>query len=206
MSVKTKKKNKSNQLIWTLPSVIVLLTALSTALLVGLVKQADTLSKYELVSQLDNQACRYLADRDSDSRINGGFELHTDAKESGAKLTYYCYTGDRTTDKTIHGKQIGGYVLGASVVYFSSKQAAETYAKEKLNPLRYWSEDGSKEIQDKNYTFLVTDEEKPYFDAYRVRANAVVRVSLPCNSNDFEACQTQANKLLNQELKGINVL
>ena len=206
MRTKSKKIQKSNQLTWALLSVIVLLTALSTALLVGLVKQTDTLSKYELLSHLDNQACRYLADRGSDSRISGGFELHTDAMESEAKLTYYCYTGDRTTDKTIHGKPISGYPLGASVVYFSSNKVAESYATEKLNPLRYWSDDGTEEIQNKNYIFLVTDEEKPYFDAYRVRANAVVRVSLPCNSNDFEACQTQANQLLDQELKGINVL
>jgi hypothetical protein len=172
----------------------------------GLYKQANTISKYELIGHLDNQACRYLDDRRRDYRVSGGFQLNTDANKSEAKLTYYCYTGESTRGRTIQGKQIVGYPLGATVLYFSTNKEAETYAVEKLNPLRYWSDDGSDKIQNKNFTFLVTDEKEPYFDAYRVRANAVVRVSLPCESNSFDACYMQANQLLDQELKGINVL
>ncbi len=204
MPNKTKKKksghyNKVN-------ITIIVLAALCIALFVGLYKQAKIISQYDLLSQLDNQACRYLADRGSDSRINGGFRLNTDANENDPKLTYYCYTGEIVKSKTIHGKPINGYSLGAVVSYFSSNETAETYAKEKLNPLRYWSDDGSDVIQNKNYTFLVTDEKESYFDAYRVRANAVVRVSLPCKNNDYDACDMQAHQLLDQELKGINAL
>lgn len=185
---------------------IVFLFAIIVALSWGFAKQADVISKYELLGHLDNQACRYLADRGADSQVSGGFALNTDSDENEAKLTYYCYTGKNVKGKTIHGKQIDGYSLGATVRYFSSNEAAEKYANEMLNPLRYWSEDGSDEIQDKNYTFLVTDEKEPYFDAYRVRANAVVRVSLLCKSKSFDTCDMQANQLLDQELKGINVL
>ncbi len=200
------KKSKKNILPMRLTTIIVLLVALSTALIVGIARQTSIISQYESLGHLDNQACRYLANRGEDFRVNGGFTLNTDAKKSEAKITYYCNTGDDVKARTIHGKPISGYTLGATVKYFSSNEAAETYAKETLNPLRYWSDDGSSEIQNKNYTFIVTDEKAPYFDAYRVRANAVVRVSLRCKSKDASTCDVQAHKLLDQELKGINGL
>jgi phosphate/sulfate permease len=206
MPSKVKKIKKNNQHVRALTAIIVLVTALVVALIVGLNKQANTISKYELLSHLDNQACRYLADRGSDSQVSGGFVLNTDAGKGDAKLTYYCYRGENVSGRTIQGKPIGGYPLGATVSYFSSNKAAEAYANNKLNPLRYWSDDGTVSVQNKNYTFIVTDESEPYFDAYRVRANAVVRVSLPCKTTSPEACDNQAKQLLNQELKGINAL
>jgi len=206
MPSKSKKTKNNKQQVWLLMTIIILLIVLSGALIAGIVRQAKVISQYELIAHLDNQACRYLADRGNDSRVDGGFVLNSKANKNGLKLIYYCYTGQATRSRTIQGKPIEGYSLGAIVSYFSSNTAAETYAKEKLNPLRYWSEDGSDQIQNKNYIFLVTDEKEPYFDAYRVRANAVVRVSLPCKSKNFSDCNMQANQLLDQELKGINVL
>lgn len=200
---KSKNTKKTKQQAWVI-STIVLLVALCIALIAGVTKQAHIINHYESIAQLDNQACRYLSNRGEDYRVNGGFTLNVDAKDSEAKLTYYCLTGDYSKDKTIHSKPITGYAFGATVKYFSSEEAAENYAKEKLNPLRYWRDDDVNRIQDKNYTFIVTDEKQPYFDAYRVRKNAVVRVSLQCKSMDPGACEAQANKLLDQELKGIS--
>lgn len=205
MPAKAKIKNVNSQLIWSLVLAILLTGALSIALVIALIGQAKIISQYDLLSNLDNQACRYLAERGADAQVNGGFRLASNANKEQAKLTYYCFTGESTKSKIVHGKQIEKYPFGATVMYFSNNEAAEKYANEKLNPLRYWGEDGSNEVQDKNYTFLVTDEKEPYFDAYRVRANAVLRVSLPCKSKSYEACDAQAKQLLDQELKGINV-
>ncbi len=205
MAKQRKNLSKSNKPVY-IQIIMFLLFTLIIALIIGLIKQANIISKYELIGHLDNQACRYLSERGDSAQVNGGFVLNTDANANEAKLTYYCYTGETTKDKTIHGKPIDSYSLGATVLYFSSNSEAEQYAKEKLNPLRYWSEDGSNKIQDKNYTFLVTDEEMPYFDAYRVRANAVVRVSLKCENKNLDSCNIKANQLLDQELKGINAL
>ncbi len=184
-------------------SSLVLICVLQTQLF----KQSELISNYELLEKIDNQACRYL---DNQPFVNGNFNLHNSAPADKPQLTYTCLTGEKTTAKEIHGKHIDAYEMGASVSYFSTNEAAEKFAEEKLNPLRYWGvdEDGQNKgiPQTSHFTFIVTDEKVPYFDAYTVKANAVLRVSLMCITDDPGACQNEAEFMLERELKGINVL
>ena len=99
--------------------------------------------------------------------------------------------------------------MGASVSYFASTKEAYKFAEEKINPLRYWGIDEEGQNNDNPqtslFTFVVNDEKIPYFDAYTVKRNAVVRVSLPCEGDDSEACTTQAETILKRNLKGITI-
>jgi len=174
-------------------------------------RQAETIANYELLEKIDNQACRYL---DRQIGVNGGFNLSPDAPAGKPKLIYHCHTGEITTAKEIHGKQIDAYPFGAEVLYFSTHEEAVKYAEENINPLRFWGvdEEGQKNgiPQTSKFTFIVSDERIPYFDAYTVKATAVLRVSLPCGDPDVTnggvACYAEAEAILDRELKGINVL
>lgn len=192
-------------------AVIAFLLIISGVLSWGLYKQTDVVSKYELLELIDNQACRYL---DKQPAVNGSFNLTADTPTGSPKLIYTCLTGESVEGGDIQGKYIDGYELGASVTYFSTNQEAEKYAEEKINPLRYWGVD---EVGQQNnipqtskFTFIVTDGKTPYFDAYTVKATAVLRISLPCSGSNPEeigaTCSAQAEAMLDRELKGINVL
>jgi hypothetical protein len=209
MMTKTKNskkdaKNYSQYVVVVAVALAALFGILGTSLLY---KQAELIGKYELLEKIDNQACRYL---DGQVAVNGGFDLEASAPKDRPKLVYKCTTGEMTGAKVIHGKPIDAYEFGASVQYFSSNEAAIKYAEEKVNPLRYWGvdEEGQKNgiPQTSRFTFIVTDEKVPYFDAYTVKATAVLRVSLPCHDADIQGCHNDANTILGRELKGINVL
>lgn len=192
---------------------VVALLALCVALGVPLAKQPNTLGMYELLEKIDNQACRYLYQQPA---INGSFNLNMNAKANEPRLVYKCTNGQVTTAREIHGKSIGEYELGASVMYFATNEAAERYAEKNINPLRYWGvdEEGQQNNipQTSRFTFIVSEEgesDPSYFDAYTVKANAVLRVSLPCASAESHGatnCYDEADSILKMELKGINVL
>lgn len=171
-------------------------------------KQYDLIGKYELLEMIDNQACRYL---DHQEQVNGSFNLTADSPSDQPRLTYTCTTGQTVEGREIQGKLVPAYYSGATVSYFASNADAEKYAEQKVNPLRYWSVDERGQQngipQTSHFSFIVTDEDKPYFDAYTVKANAILRVSLPCADPDNpEVCAQQAEEVLNREMKGINVL
>ncbi len=206
------KKNKSGLSIkkqYTLPLgvVIIVLFTMLGSLVVLFTRQTETIGKYELLEKIDNQACRYL---DKQKGVHGIFKLYDDAPKNKPKLVYKCTTGELTKAKEIHGKSIDAYQLGASVSYFSTNEEAIKFAEEKLNPLRFWGVDAEGQRngipQTSRFTFMVTDEQTPYFDAYTVKANAVLRVSLPCTNADPVVCHAEAEAILDRELKGINVL
>ncbi len=188
-----------------------LLLSLIVLLTVNLVRQHELVSKYELLEKIDNQACRYL---DRQAGVNGGFDLEADSPQDKPRLTYWCLTGERVFARQVQDKFVDEYDFGARVLYFSSREEAEKHAQQSLSPLRNWGvdEEGQRNgmPQTSRFTFIVSDVEHPYFDAYTVKANAVLRVSLPCGTPeeryDLVACQAQADALLNRELKGINVL
>lgn len=198
---------KGNRFLVPLFVLIFALVLSFIVVLAAFIKQAELISKYELIEKIDNQACRYL---DRQVAVNGAFDLTANAKDGQPKLTYWCWTGEKTSSKEIHGKFIDAYNFGAIVRYFSSNEEAEKFALEEINPLRYWGvdEEGQRNgiPQTSKFTFLVTDEAKPYFDAYTVKATAVLRVSLLCNSQDLNVCAAEGNAVLDRELKGINVL
>jgi hypothetical protein len=212
---KTKRASNKKQTLHFSPVylLIVALLALCIALGAALAQQTDTIGKYELLEKIDNQACRYLAYQSQSGGINGSFDLNLSARDNEPLLVYKCTNGQVTTDREIHGKGIGEYELGAIVMYFATNEAAERYAEENINPLRYWGvdEEGQQNgiPQTSAFTFIVTDEPVPYFDAYTVKANAVLRVSLPCpkaETHGVTDCYDEANSILKSELKGINVL
>jgi hypothetical protein len=212
LMAKTKKNPKSEKYFMPLAYSSVLLLAVILALLVGVLKQADVISKYELIEKIDNQACRYL---NGQPTVNGSFDLNATAKQNDPKLVYECKNGQSASARNIQGKNIGEYELGAKVMYFATNEEAEKYAEDNINPLRYWGvdEEGQQNgiPQTSEFTFIVTDEDVPYFDAYTVKSNAVLRVSLPCrNSSQTEDgitdCQDEARSVLQNELKGINAL
>ncbi len=202
-----KKKQQTDKTSLLLAIVASLALVIIGVMAVMLNKQANTLGMYELIENIDNQACRYL---DNQPAVNGRFDLTMDAPAGEPRLVYECYTGELNKSRDIHGKSIGQYEKGASVAYFATNQEALTFAEQQLNPLRYWGVDEAGQQanipQTSKFTFIVTDEKVPYFDAYTVKANAVLRISLPCdNTEDIKACQTQAEAMLDRELIGINV-
>ena len=208
---KSNKKNKKlrNNSRQSLPLgvlTLVLFILLAT-LSIAFIKQQQIIGRYELLEKIDNQACRYL---DNQPAVNGSFNLNTYTDQGEPQVTYTCLTGETTEPKEIHGKFIDKYNLGASVSYFSSNEEALKFAEENLNPLRYWGVDqeGQKNgiPQTSLFTFIVNDAKSPYFDAYTVKANAVLRVSLPCSNAAGDACYEEAESMLNRELKGINAL
>lgn len=210
VKLKTKIKNKHSLSFYAPHLLVILLFALCGVLGIVIATQNDTIWKYELLEKIDNQACRYL---NGQPGINGSFDFNVRAQDNQPKLVYKCTIGQVTTAREIHGKYVGEYELGASVMYFSTNDAAEHYSKENINPLRYWGvdEEGQKNgiPQTSKFTFIVTDEPVPYFDAYTVKANAVLRVTLPCpnvEKHGATSCPDEADAILDNELKGINVL
>lgn len=205
----TNRKTKPSSLAYG--ALLLLLVMVAGALLSGLIKQGEVISTYELLEKIDNQACRYL---DRQTGVNGGFDLNLNSPPNKPKITYKCLTGETVAAKEIHGKFIDEYELGARVSYFSSNHEAEKFAEEQLNPLRFWGvdEEGQRNNipQTSRFTFIIGDEKIPYFDAYTVKANAVLRVSLPCGDPDVMnggvACYAEADAILQRELKGINAL
>lgn len=209
-----KKANKQPsthdiELIVLIITVIVLITMIVTLVATNY-KQLDTIGKYEILERIDNQACRYL---DQQPEVNGSFDLNVNAPIDHPKLSYTCTNGQKVDANVIHGKPVGAYSMGASVIYFRTQQEALRYAEQKLNPLRYWEvtteEPGYNIPQTSSFVFVVS-EPPMYFDSYTVKANAVLRVSLPCPNPDDPTtagdCQEHALSMLRREMKGINIL
>lgn len=205
-----RKKFVPDPFVLVLVSCVILLVAMIAALVVTSYKQVDTIGKYEILELIDNQACRYL---DGQPEVNGSFDLDVDAPKDKPKLSYTCTNGQKVTAREIQGKTIGDYSMGASVIYFTTRDEANSYAEQKLNPLRFWGVDQAGQEagipQSSLFTFVVT-EPPMYFDAYTVKANAVLRVSLPCPSPDDPDtagdCQAYAESMLVREMKGVNIL
>lgn len=175
---------------------------------------SEEVSQHVALENLDNQACRGLS-----IAAASGFDISTRGLYSTSKLlnsnndnataNQKCLIYGSTQDDNIQGKKINGYSFGADVTYFDSKESAEKYAKNKVNPLRYWSPDATYT----SYTFIVTHREQKYFDAYSTKNNALMRISLPCNSTndenkDIDNCYLQADRtiaLFNKNLASFNL-
>lgn len=209
MAVANKKQKDRQFIAFCILTAVLLLTC--GFLFMQLNKQLEVTSKYDLLEKIDNQACRYL---DQQAEVNGSFDLTEDSPSDQPRLTYTCTTGQTVDSRQIQGKLVPAYYFGAKVSYFASNEAAEKYAEQNLKPLRNWGDDklGLEQglLQNPGYNFVVNDEDIPYFDSYTVKANAVLRVSLPCHDPDVKnggvACYEQAKSVLHREMKGINVL
>lgn len=165
---------------------------------------SDEITRYSSLSNQSNQACLGIS-----VASNSGFKINTDTLYATSELkdgstddptvNQKCIVGGSTQDENIQGKPIKSYNFGADVTYFTDSVAAKKYADSKVNPLRYWSPDSSYTY----YTFLVTHRDQLYFDAYAVKDNAIMRVSLPCNNN--EKTNANANNCILQAERTIAV-
>jgi hypothetical protein len=100
-----------------------------------------------------------------------------------------CFIGGNTRTVTKGTKvaeiDSNGLDFGAQVIYFESDQKASAYADSVVNPQRFWSEpnnDLTKEVPANKYFTSYVDGSIFYFDAYAVKENKVLRVTLPCGN------------------------
>lgn len=173
---------------------------------------SSEISRYRSLGNQSNQACLGVS-----AATASGFNVDTktlyvtselkDGSSDNPTANQKCIIAGTTQDEVIQGKSIKSYSFGADVTYFKNNQEAQDYANNSINPLRYWSPD----ISNTYYTFLVTHRDEVYFDAYSVKDNAVMRISLPCNDDEksnknISACQLQAERTLAVFNKKLNPL
>ncbi|HUP26374.1 MAG TPA: hypothetical protein VM124_01865 [Candidatus Limnocylindrales bacterium] len=174
------------------------------------------LQKYERLSTSSNQACIGIG-----IALKHGIELkHFDFDARGlvdpgqGKVAQYkCSVGTVVTKEWHNPDGSGGsegYELGSDVLYFSNPESAYRFAEKVENPLHSWGIDQEGQAkgipQTSLFTYLVTDAAEPYFEAYTVRDNAVMHISLPCpmpknisNPDEiFGNCQATAEKVLRE--------
>jgi len=181
-------------------------------------QQNSQIDKYKMLSKISNVACLGLS-----TAINGDYELNSanphinatnqlyQSDEFNRTTGYHCGIGLITQAMTIHGKSIEGYEMGADVTYFKDPESAKNYAEKKINPLRYWGVGPEPEEgipQTGLFTFFVSDgaiysdPDRAIFDAYSVKGNALLRISLPCaflgknTTESFEACPGSMDDIL----------
>ncbi|HMS23194.1 MAG TPA: hypothetical protein PKB09_00100 [Candidatus Saccharibacteria bacterium] len=182
---------------------VIVLLVVTLAVVTWLFANMSTeISRYRSLGSQSNQACLGVS-----AATASGFNVDTktlyatselkDASSDNPSANQKCIIAGSTRDEAIHGKPIKSYSFGADVTYFKDKETAKDYAETQINPLRYWSPDPSNSY----YTFLVTHRDEVYFDAYSVKDNAVMRISLPCNQNDksdknINSCLLQAERTI----------
>lgn len=172
---------------------------------VGAVLYVNTsrLRDYDQLTSIPNQACVGLSNGATDTMSISIIASAVLKQKNPDNMTaaFSCLTGQGVDAATIQGKHIGGYVFGAHALYFKDITAATTYAAKKVNPLRYWGIDQAGQNagipQTSIFTFIVAGgSTPPYYDAYTVHNNIVLRVSLPCGGLDVPACYTQAQTVI----------
>jgi hypothetical protein len=174
------------------------------------------LSTYRVVERLQNQACIGLGKGAITFKpvdIKAKFNL-PDSNPEGKTVEFTCLTNQSTEKATIHGKEIAAYEFGAYATYFKDNAAATKFAEQKVNSLRFWGVDQAGQQagipQTSLFTFIVSDVPAPYYDAYTVKDNALVRISLPCGDNDVSrggvACYAEAESSLNTFADSIETL
>lgn len=168
---------------------ILFIIALVVAVLLAGVKSLREADKYKKLTAMPNPACLGLGKASAHGISLSPVSLEAKSflhQDEGKVAAFTCHIGISTQAATIHGKFIDSYPLGAEVTYFENNQTAMDYADKQVNPLRYWgffdaNPDG--EIrQDDSFTFVVTDVTPMILDAYTVKDNALIRISLPCDS------------------------
>lgn len=163
---------------------------------------SNEISRYSSLGNQSNQACLGISVATASGFKVGTTTLYAtselkDGSSDDPSANQKCIVAGNTQDEKIHGKSIKSYNFGADVTYFVDSVAAKNYADTNINPLRYWSPDPSYTY----YTFLVTHRDKMYFDAYSVKDNAVMRISLPCNQDEksdknMDSCLLQAERTI----------
>ena len=106
----------------------------------------------------------------------------------GLQATFTCTIGQNAKDAAGSGVAAvdsNGREMGAEVLYFASADTANAYHEGVINPQRYWSVP-NKPLTDKvpslKYFTSYIFGSPVYFDAYAVRENVIVRVTLPCGT------------------------
>ncbi len=180
-------------LVLTTFTILIMSIVAAIALYVQQNRINDLKDKMTLVSSVSNQACLGLGDSKWQTNYLNSFTL--DAKQtfvensSGSpRLVTVCKIGGNTKAVTV-GANVAqvdkdGLDFGAQVIYFKTAKAASQYGDKVINPQRYWTVPNGSLTADLpmwHYFYsYVFDGHFPYFDAYAVKGNAVMRVTLPC--------------------------
>jgi hypothetical protein len=190
-------------------ALICLLVAAIAVLIYMVISQNSQLDMYGVMTKF-NPACgglnvAFINEYDiypANPSLNASSKLYKSDKYDRT-ISFHCGIGVITQAATIQGKHIDGYELGADVTYFKSQKDAENYADKVINPMRYWgvNPEGQDGIpQTSLFTFIVSDKaifsdpKRAVFDAYSVKGNTLVRISLPCSftgknrAQSFEKC------------------
>lgn len=152
------------------------------------------LSRQQAFAKTPNQAClglkqvKEMTYSPVISNLVAHQELAT-ANADGLVASFRCTTG-QNTKQSVQGQEVAkvdsdGREMGAEVLYFASASQADKYHQTKLNKLRYWSVPNNNLTADVPYfKYFTSYVGKPfYFDAYAVKKNVIVRVTLPCGDS-----------------------
>jgi hypothetical protein len=163
------------------------------------------LGKYKKISRLPNQACVGLNyGALTNKSLNFSAQFNLEKSDSSKTASFTCLVDQFTQSTTIQGKHIDAYEFGAYATYFTDDQSALDYAEKQLNPLRYWGIDQAGQQagipQTSLFTFIVSDVPEPYYDAYTVKNNSLLRISLPCGDPDVShggvSCYAEAQSAI----------
>lgn len=212
MAIKKKvnKKSSSKQNNLLLVAVVSLVVVSIVCLLLMACRVNDTtrvLNRYRGMAATANTACQGLAGAIDVKGMKVGLNVN-EAKHPVHVANFYCFTGPMLEQQTIQGKTVPAYPMGAKVWYLKNAAEAKKFGETFLNPMRYWGVDQAGQAagipQSSLFTFIVSEPNAAsYFDAYTVRGNAAMRVSLPCKTSqeldsvyNVEDCQTRAEDAL----------
>ena len=182
---------------------VIALVAVSAALFVV----NGRLDGYKTLTSVPNQACVGLSNGVISNKAVNIIAKSSLKQNNADNMTaaFTCYTGQGVDAATIQGKHIGSYLFGAQALYFKDAAAAKQYAAKKVNPLRYWGVNQAGQDagipQTSIFSFIVIGGPiPPYYDAYTVSGNAVLRISLPCGDTDVSqggvACYAEAQSAI----------
>lgn len=191
-------------------------TAVGLTLLALSLMSLRSLHKHASLGMYQNQACVGIgvALRNGIDLRKYDLDARTVDRSSGWQDVgqHKCATGTVVTQQAAGADGSGsasGYQLGADVVYFKTADAAYQYAEKVHNPTQSWGLDQEGQRngipQTSLFTFIHTDVPEPYFDAYTVRGNALMALSLPCTmtgqtdmAQSLNNCQVTAEKTLRE--------
>lgn len=148
-------------------------------------------------SEMANQAClgvRSVPENKAISitRLTAARNL-SDDNTDGIVANFNCSIGQNSKD-AVKGMEVAavdsnGREMGAEVIYFNTSEQADKYHQANINPQRYWSvpnESLTSDIPSFKYFTSYVFGNPLYFDAYAVKGNTILRVTLPCDETSKE--------------------
>lgn len=200
------KRATPSQLSWKLFGCLFLVAVLAVAVAVVYIprqNQINTLTaktnRQDRLMSMSNQACMGLTASKTTPPPSITNLVATQTVQDGAYgtvATFSCTIG-QNTKPAVAGKEVAevdkkGIEMGATVMYFESTGQADKYHQQVINPLRYWgvpNGDLTDNVPSFKYFVSYVFGNPVYFDAYAIKGNAIVRITLPCGSTDTDAAK-----------------